>query len=278
MPDSSQTALDADLIEIAAFREIVAAAPAPVAQATGLQWLEIAGTSAVIAPSIPDPTFNRVMGLGLQRPASPSDLDAVVQACRSITARPYWIHLHPLARPATLASWLEQRDFGLAKRRSWAKVARGGEAAPEFDTSLNIRLATPEDFIPAADAARTAFGMPPAMTSWLAAVYARPGWHVVVALDAGRIVGSGALYVEDRIGWLGIGGVLAESRGRNAHRALMALRIRLALEMSCRLIVTETGEPVGDESNPSLANMVRCGFTQVASRLNYASLAPAPLT
>ena len=36
-----------------------------------------------------------------------------------------------------------------------------------------------------------------------------------------------------------------------------------------RHLVTETGEPMGDEPNPSLANMNRCGFVTVASRLNF---------
>jgi hypothetical protein len=49
----------------------------------------------------------------------------------------------------------------------------------------------------------------------------------------------------------------------------MAARIRPAIEAGCTAIVTETGEPVGDEPNPSLANMLRCGFVRVASRLNY---------
>jgi hypothetical protein len=35
-------------------------------------------------------------------------------------------------------------------------------------------------------------------------------------------------------------------------------------------VITETGEPIGDEPNPSLRNMAWCGFVRVASRLNYA--------
>jgi hypothetical protein len=34
-------------------------------------------------------------------------------------------------------------------------------------------------------------------------------------------------------------------------------------------VATETGEPIDGEHNPSLANMGRAGFTQVASRLNF---------
>jgi hypothetical protein len=57
---------------------------------------------------------------------------------------------------------------------------------------------------------------------------------------------------------------------RGAHRALMALRIGEAGAAGCTEIHTETGEPVTNEPNPSLANMQRCGFTRIYSRLNYA--------
>src|SRR5437868_14920289 len=154
--DPNQAAIDADLIEIAAYREIVAAAPAPLAQALGLKWVEVADAGIVLAPAISDPTFNRVMGLGLQQVSIDAELDAVCSACRSVTDQPYWIHLHPLARPAALESWLVDRGFKLAKRRSWAKVARGRDAPPEFKTPLTIRVARPSEFTPAAEVARAA--------------------------------------------------------------------------------------------------------------------------
>ena len=53
----------------------------------------------------------------------------------------------------------------------------------------------------------------------------------------------------------------------------MALRIRLAIEAGRTRITTETGEPVGDEPNPSLRNMAACGFAKVFARLNF--VAPA---
>jgi hypothetical protein len=49
----------------------------------------------------------------------------------------------------------------------------------------------------------------------------------------------------------------------------MTLRIADAIAAGGKYIVTETGEPVGDEPNPSLSNMQRCGFRQIASRLNF---------
>jgi len=81
--------------------------------------------------------------------------------------------------------------------------------------------------------------------------------------------GAGFLYTEGREAWLGVAGVLPAWRGHCAHRALMAARIRGAIGAGCTVIATETGEPVGDEPNPSLANMLRCGFERGGSRLNY---------
>ena len=83
------------------------------------------------------------------------------------------------------------------------------------------------------------------------------------------------LFIEGDTAWLGSGGVLPESRGHHAHRALMTLRIELAIQAGCRHIITETGEPVGDESNPSLRNMEACGFSKLFSRKNYAAPAPS---
>jgi GNAT superfamily N-acetyltransferase len=113
--------------------------------------------------------------------------------------------------------------------------------------------------------------MPAKMAPWFAHLAARPAWRAVAAIDQDRIVGGGLVHLQDRFAWLGAGGVRPEARGRRAHRALMALRIRLAIEAGRTRITTETGEPVGDEPNPSLRNMAACGFTKVFARLNFAA-------
>ena len=116
--------------------------------------------------------------------------------------------------------------------------------------------------------------MPESIGPWFAGLIGRPGWQVLVAEDAGRIVATGSLHVAGDVGWLGVGGTLADERQRGAHGALLAARIALAAELGCRVVATETGEPIGTEHNPSLANIERAGFVRVCSRLNLA--APAP--
>jgi GNAT superfamily N-acetyltransferase len=115
-----------------------------------------------------------------------------------------------------------------------------------------------------------AFEMPPFMAEWLAALHGQPHWRIYAVTDGTQVVGGGCLYVSGELAWLGMGGVLASHRRRGGQGALMARRIADAIEAGALHIVTETGEPIADEPNPSLANMKRCGFVTVASRLNFA--------
>ena len=265
----------ADAIEAAAYRAMYAAAPRELATSLGLAVREVDGATLLLARGIPDPFFNRAIGLGVLRPASEAGLDAVIAAYRDAGARSWWIHLAPGAEPAVLPAWLERRGFAPAKRRAWAKVLRGPEPAPEVATPLEVRAARPGEEGPLAQTIAAAFGMPAAFAPWFAALAVRNGWRAYVALEGGRVVGGGLLYLDGRDAWLGAGAVRAEQRGKHGHRALMALRVREAIAAGCTRIFTETGEPVGDEPNPSLANMQWCGFQRVCSRLNYAAPAQA---
>jgi hypothetical protein len=263
----------ADAIEAAAMRDMYAAAPRALAAQLALEARERAGATLLVARGIPDAFFNRVIGLGAARPAREDDLDALIAAYRGTNS--WWVHLAPGAEPAALASWLERRGFALAKRRSWAKMLRGPLPAPEVATALEVRAAQAHEHAALAQSICAAYGMPAALAPWFAALAARPAWRASVALEAGRVVGGGLLYIAGRDAWLGAGGVRAESRGKHAHRALMALRLREAIDAGCTRICTETGEPVGEEPNPSLTNMLWCGFRRVGSRLNYAAPAGA---
>lgn len=265
----------ADAIEAAAYRDMYAAAPPGLAAKLGLAVEEIGGATLLMARAIPDAFFNRVIGLGVARPASEAALDNLLAAYRAAGAKHWWVHLTPGAEPAALPSWLERRGFVLAKRSAWAKVLRGTEAPPEVGTPLEVRAARQGEEGALAESIAAAFGMPAAFAPWFAALALRRGWRAYVALEADRVVGGGLLYLDGGDAWLGAGAVRAEQRGRHAHRALMALRVREAIAAGCTRIFTETGEPVGDEPNPSLANMQWCGFRRVCSRLNYAAPAAA---
>lgn len=258
-----------DEAEAAAFRDMCSAAPSEFVRGSGLRCLDAGGATLILAPGLPTTMFNRAIGFGVHRPAAEPDLDAVIAEFRSAGSSHYWVHLNPGSSPPQIGTWLEARGFRPARRRSWAKVVFDGPRAPDTQASLDVREVGVEHADELAAVLAAAFGMPPAFASWFRALVGRPNWHAVGGFDGKTLACGGFLYRERDFGWLGIGGTRTESRGRGGQRAMMVLRMRIALGHGARWIATETGEPIERESNPSLANMYRCGFRHVCSRLNY---------
>jgi len=260
----------ADDIEAAAYRAMYTVAPPELVRTLNLRTSVMSDATLLMANGFPDPVFSRVLGLGNSGAVTECQLDAVISAYRDAGIGSYWIHVNPIVAPQDLGSRLEQRGCQLAKRRTWAKMIRGAEPATSIDTEIVVRLADTNECARVSQAIATAFGMPPPFAQWIQDMAATPKWTLVAAFDRTQIVGGGLLFIENGIGWLGMGGVVPEARGRHAHRAIMMHRIGIAIDRGCTHIVTETGEPINNEPNPSLRNMYRCGFTRVCSRLNYA--------
>ncbi|MFO0616603.1 MAG: hypothetical protein U0414_28680 [Polyangiaceae bacterium] len=257
----------ADHIEAAAWRSMFALAPPPM----GLVAERLAGGTALIAPSIPVSLMNRVIGLGVDEPVSGSALDAIVARYRAAGSKSFWVHVSPIGEEARLVTELEARGFALASRPTWAKVLRGTEPPPEIETPFALREVHPDRALELAHVLLAAHGMPPAMAPWTAAMVGAGGFRAFAAFDAADAIVAGGFLYQDRMGaWLGLGGTAASHRRRGAQGALMTLRIREAIAAGATHIATETGEPMNDEPNPSLANMYRVGFRCVASRRNFA--------
>jgi GNAT superfamily N-acetyltransferase len=256
----------ADSIEARAMADMYAAAP----RALGLRVESVAGATLLLAPRIPVSYFNRAIGLGVFEPATEPLLDEILEHYAG--ASDFWVHLSPAARPARIKDWLAARRLAPPPRRSWAKFLRGPEACSAPTTAFSVRSAGPADAVVVAQIACAAFGMPPALESWLGALVGRPGWRFVVAEIDGRVVATGAAFVDGTTAWLGVGATLGECRNRGAQGALLAARVALAADAGCSVLATETGEAVAGEVNPSLNNIRRAGFVQVSSRLNYAPI------
>jgi len=66
-----------------------------------------------------------------------------------------------------------------------------------------------------------------------------------------------------------VAGTLPAFRRRGGQGAIMARRIRDAVQLGCRWVITETGEDLPDRPNPSYHNMLRAGFSLAYQRPNY---------
>lgn len=269
-PAPARAAVLADEAEALAFADLYAAAPAHLQTRLGLRVERLAGATVLLAPGMPSAMFNRVIGLGLQRDANVDDLESLIGLYRRAGAPGWWLHWSPFAGPSGMPPLLAQRGFTQPARRSWAKVLHASGAAPHIPTDLDIGLASDAQAGVAAQVIAQVFEMPPFMADWLRCLHGRPGWWLYCVTANASVVGGGCLFRSGDLAWLGMAAVLPSHRRRGGQGALMARRIADAAQAGARHIVTETGEPIADEPNPSLANMKRCGFAVVASRLNYA--------
>lgn len=274
MRDPKELAAIADRLEAECCADMFGAAPHALKAALGLDVRRMHGVTVLIASRIPEPTFNRVIGLGVTQPAERAVVQAVAAAFQQAGVRRWWLHWHPCARPVEFPEQLAAMGFVLASRRTWAAFHRDPSPLPAPSSDLRIALARESELDAVMAAIAKGFGMPPVMSQWLGALYGRPRWKVYAVLDGKLPVGGGCLYVDGEFARLGIAAILESHRGRGGQRALMARRITDAAAGGCRHLFTETGEPIGDEPNPSYANMIRCGFQKIASRLNFA--APSP--
>ncbi len=70
---------------------------------------------------------------------------------------------------------------------------------------------------------------------------------------------------------LGFAATLKDQRGRGAQAVVLARRIRDALGLGVRLMVTETGTAVDGEPQHSYRNIERAGFEAAYVRQNWIS-------
>lgn len=262
-------AILADDVEAAAFVDLYDAAPADLKSKLGIRVERIADATLLVAPGIPSSMFNRAIGLGLRQPAEVRSVEAIVDAYRRAGVKAWWLHWNPWSSPDNFPACAIEQGFTVPERRSWAKMLRSTQSPPARATDLSIAIARDSQAETTARIIATVFEMPPFMGEWIRALQGRSKWKLYAVADGTDIVGGGCLFVDARGGWLGMGAIAPTHRRRGGHSALMARRIADSAIEGVPYAITETGEPKGEEPNPSLENMRRNCFEQVASRLNY---------
>jgi hypothetical protein len=261
-----ERAVAAERMEAQAWVDWYASAPPAVRASGGQRVASIGGATLLIAPGLPVPLFNRVIGLGLDRPCTPDDLEAVRAVYRDAGVKAWTLQWNPLAAPADLPDQARAMGFAAPSSR-WAKMWRGDGAVPEADTDLSIGEVGAAAAPAWAEAVAEGYGSP-GLAAWLHALHGRAGWRPYAALDGDRAAGGGALYLDGAQAWLGMGAMRPDLRHRHGHRALIARRVADALACGATSIFTETGEPEAGAASPSLDNMRHCGFSRLVSRIN----------
>ncbi len=258
-----------DEIEGDAWRDMIAASPTALIEATGMACRQVGSATVLTAPRLPVPLYNRALGLGNRVPASETELDRLLAHFDDEGVLDPWIQIAPSAQPSQLVAWLAARGLVPARRSAWGKFVRGRESAPVVTTDLVVREVGAADGDRLTAVLLAAHGMPSLLGGQLRALVGRPGWHLYGAFDGDALVGGGALRIDGGTAWLGLAGTAPGHRRRGAQGALMARRITDAIAAGVAVIASETGEPIAGEDSPSRANMLRSGFRIAAARFNF---------
>lgn len=256
------------------WRDWYDAAPAEIRRRYGTAAEGAEGAVLLLMPRVDMLMFNRVLGLGLEKPVTEAQLDGIVARYRAAGSPRYFVPLAPAAEPAEARDWLLAR--GLVRHNRWAKLERGVDSVPEARTDARIEEIGPEHAAAFGRVLREGFGMDPGLDAWTAALVGRKDWRHYMAFDGAIPVGTASLYARGEWASLGFAATLPEARGRGVQSALIARRIEDARAMGCRFLSVETAEDKPDKPAPSFHNVTRLGFRVAYYRDNYLGVTGAP--
>jgi hypothetical protein len=254
-----------EAVEAAAFADLGQAA-------TGLQPLNLnqhVVDGALISVAEGDPHFllNRVIGLGVKEPATRDTIVTFKRLFKAADIGRYFVHLHPASQPQELKTWLAEE--GLKPHRRWMSFAHNGILPEESGSDLEVRQVGPEhgdDFgkIVAASFDFTASAIPA-----LAKLTDRPKWSIFMGFADGQPAATGALFIDNGVGWCDLGATSRDFRSRGGQRVMLHARVKRAMDKGCDLIATETGEAIEGDPQHSYHNIKWAGFEETNLRDNY---------
>lgn len=268
-PDSALVRA-AEAAEVAATEATYLAAPPDLAAAARLGCARFGAALLVHAAAFDVLMHNRVVGLGVAEPARLEVVDEAEARFRALGAKRFMVPVAPGAEPADLADRLAERGF--YRHNHWIRLVRDADAPGEARSDLRV---APLDASHAPEFGRIeaeAFGHPPEVAAWNAALVGRPGWQFVGAFDGDTLAGVGGLFVNGEAAWFGFASTRAGWRGRGAQSALIARRLELARAAGCRWCVVETAADTPEKPNPSTHNLRRMGFRDAYERPNWVKL------
>ena len=242
-------------------------APAAIARELGLHLVFDEGVVMSLAAKADVLALNRIVGLGVETPATREQLTRLIEIARQRGTKRLFLQIAPSHAPQDLESWIEAE--GGKKHNRWVRLWRNISHPPEVNTDLEIRQLSAKDALRSGEIVAESFGMPIELAPWLASIIGQAGWTHYGAFDGAKLVSSAAIYLSGNVGWLGFAATLADYRGRGAQGALIQRRIDYAREHGCDSVVVETAEQTPEHAAPSYRNMLRFGFTEAYFRQNY---------
>lgn len=253
-------------VEAHAWRDLFRAVPRAAEHGLKPVCEAPSGGVLVLRAAVDVMEFNRVLGVGLESPASPALVDRLAGIGGASDAPRLTVQLAPTAKPPELTDWFQARGYRAGD--PWVKWARGVEEVPRVETGFRVQRIDPGRGELFARVVVTSYDWPEELVVWLAASVGRSGWRHYLAYDRERPVAAAALYVDGAVAWMGLAGTLAEFRGRGAQSALIARRARDAARAGSGWLAAETLPDTEERGDASYRNLKRSGFAPTYERPN----------
>jgi GNAT superfamily N-acetyltransferase len=240
----------------------------------GIAATEIAGGVVLAVRDDPSQYWSKVFCLGLDAPITEAVIGEVIDFYLDNGNKSAILQITPSALPEDWAEICARQ--GLTGGSFWHKLVRDADVElPTAESTLRIATVPMEEGEPWARTLMRGFGMPEDLAPMISNALGERGITAFGAYaEDEELVGSGMLSVVDvaggqRVGHFAAGVTLPEFQGRGAQSALIAARMRAAVDAGCGLFVAETGDELPGEHNTSLHNLLRLGFRVSYKRQNW---------
>ncbi len=234
------------------------ACPVAAREALGLRLDRIADVTVSSAAHEPSILLNRAQGLGSHEAVTPQTIAAVVARYGHYRIGRYFFHVHPGVLPREGPQWL--LAAGLVKARGWMQFVRSSVPPPNSQTDLTVMRIGAEHAGPFAAIVCDAFDLTELSRPYIAAIAEHERWQCFMSFDGDTPAGTGAVLILGDVAYLTFGATAPAFRRRGSQGAILAARIRAAIDHGCRHLFTETGEAVEGEEQVSYRNIERYGF------------------
>ena len=133
-------------------------APRQSLETLGLGCRRIKRAVAVYASNLDILAFNRVIGLGVDVPASGKQLKEIISIYKTARVNRFFVQLSPFATPEHIT--LDLEDSGFRFYNNWVKLFRKLKVIPTSRSPLDIRIINRDQATEFADIITQAFQWP----------------------------------------------------------------------------------------------------------------------
>lgn len=263
---------DSESIEIAALMDLHNAATPELKRSLAISSKSIGSARISIAANLPESAVVINRTLGFKSSFSPEIIEKIAAIYSEQAVERYFIQTGLRNEDDRVEGIMT--SAGLVKARGWQKFRRGKDAVGAVNTDLDIRPIRKDYSQEFASIVCDAFDLGRAAVPWLAELPDRPNWHIFMSFDGDMPAGAGALFVKNGLGWTDWGATAPEFRRRGSQTAILAARLKCALELGCTSVFTCTGEDVPGDPQHSYTNIMRAGFAEDYLSENYAPPSP----